>query len=172
MANGEIVLPAGAQLLAICVHGGLRLPDFLNFRTGQINGPLQSWSRTGLSYYTGEFEYTKRFDLSEAYLDYQLVLDLGIVGTTAEVWLNGAYIGERVWQPFTFDITDTARSGANELKIIVTNTAANERAGGHPERQLWGVVVRGPELLDHIEENGLLGPVCIIPWIEIDLLCT
>lgn len=171
-STGWTSLPAGAHLLAVCLSTGLELPDFLLFRTGTIEGPLQSWSLTGLSYYKGEFTYRKQFVLTDADLAYSLMLDLGTVGTTAEVWLNGVRIGERVWQPFTFDITAAARPGTNDLRVQVANTASNERARGHADRQMWGVVVRGPELLASLEENGLLGPVVIVPMTRTEIRCT
>jgi hypothetical protein len=169
---GRIALPADARLLALCLRDGAELPDFVTFDTGSIEGPLQSWTHTGLSFYKGEFAYSRQFELTQNDLAYRLMLDLGAVGTTAEVWLNGVRIGERVWRPFTFDISAAARQGTNELRILVANTSANERAGGHTEKQMWGVAVRGPGLLDALEENGLLGPVRVIPWAHVNISCS
>jgi len=114
----------------------------------------------------------KQFVLTDEDLAYRLMLDLGTVGTTAEVWLNDVRIGERVWQPFTFDITAAARPGTNDLRVQVANTASNERARGHTDRQMWGVMVRGPELLASFEEIGLLGPVDVVPWTRAEILCS
>lgn len=172
-AAGQVAaLPKGASLLTIRLGWAAELPDRLLFLTGTTETPLQSWTHTGLTYYSGEFIYEKTFVLPASYLNYCLMLDLGVVGNTAEVWVNGRRIGERVWQPFRFDLTDALRAGENELRVLVANTAANERAGGHSEYQLWGVPVRGPEILDNIEENGLLGPVSITPWVDVKIPMT
>jgi hypothetical protein len=162
-------LPGGASMLAIRLGGDAELPNCLVFRTGTVETLLQSWTHTGLTYYSGEFVYEKTFELPASYLGCRLLLGLGTVGNTAEVWVNGQKIGERVWQPFRFDVTQAVREGTNQLRILVANTAANERAGGHTEYQLWGVPVRGPELLDNIEENGLLGPVTVTPFMDVEI---
>lgn len=47
------------------------------------------------------------------------------VGVAAEIWLNGARCGTIWAPPFRVDITDAARPGANVLRIVVQNTAAN-----------------------------------------------
>lgn len=56
------------------------------------------------------------------------VLDLGDVGETAEVILNGEYIGCRVNAPYKFDISDAYKDRENSLEIIVRANA------GHKER--------------------------------------
>ncbi len=168
-AGTRVALLQGAHLLALRLAGDKQLPDALRFDTGTSTGPLRSWSHTGLSYYTGEFAYEKSFDLPAAYLGHTLRLDLGEVGTTAEVWVNGQRIGERVWQPFAFDISGAVHEGRNELKVLVANTASQERAGGHSDLQMWGVRVRGPELLDAVRENGLLGPVRLQPYASVEI---
>ena len=49
-------------------------------------------------------------------------LDLGRVRGTAEVHLNGKRVGERIWSPYTFDLTDHLRSRENALHVSVYNT--------------------------------------------------
>jgi hypothetical protein len=53
----------------------------------------------------------------------------------------------------------------------VTNTHANRRAQRFPKREMWDVLTAGPELLDAIDENGLIGPVRIVPWTEVEIQC-
>jgi hypothetical protein len=170
--DGAVDLPPNAKTLALRIDDGDHLPDFVHIRTGSFDAPLGSLTHTGLSYYVGQIVYDKQFTLPPAYLGCTLILDLGTVGTTAEVWLNGTRIGERVWQPFAFNITPYVREGTNDLRVIVANTASNDRARGDTERQMWGVLVRGAELLDALEENGLLGPVRVLPWVEVALPIT
>jgi alpha-L-rhamnosidase len=52
----------------------------------------------------------------------------GPVGEIAEVAVNGVECGVAWHAPYRIDITDAARSGRNEIKITVRNTAANALA--------------------------------------------
>ena len=54
------------------------------------------------------------------------VLDLGVVGQTAHVWLNGVDLGLRVCPPNHFDLKGIAKVGQNDLRIEVANTLANK----------------------------------------------
>jgi hypothetical protein len=53
------------------------------------------------------------------------VLDLGYVGQTAHVWLNGLDLGLRVCPPYRFALKG-AHEGKNDLRIEVANTLANK----------------------------------------------
>ncbi|MGZ0153674.1 glycosyl hydrolase [Kribbella sp. WER1] len=47
------------------------------------------------------------------------------VGVAADVYLNDVHCGTLWAPPFQVDLTDAARPGANDLRIVVHNTAAN-----------------------------------------------
>ena len=66
---------------------------------------LQSWTEFGFPHYSGSGVYSKTFDLPSDCTFDQLILELGDVRDTAEVWLNGTLIGIRAWRPYRFDIT-------------------------------------------------------------------
>lgn len=53
------------------------------------------------------------------------LLDLGDVRESARVWLNDEYVGCAWAVPFTLDLGDKVREGANTLRIEVTNLPAN-----------------------------------------------
>ncbi len=172
--DAPLPLPQGGvheRLLALRLDGHHELHDMPVFELGPWQGLLGSLTYTALSYYVGALIYEHVFDLPIAYLDARLELDLGLVGTTAEVWVNGRLVGTRVWDPFRLDIRDACRPGRNALRIVVANTAANERARGEHAEALWGVTVRGPRLLDHLDQNGLMGPVRIQPYHVVTLTC-
>ncbi len=95
---------------------------------------LISWTQDsdeGVKYFSGVATYRKTLDLAPDQLEAgkRLVLDLGRVRFVAEVYLNGRSLGI-VWKPpFTVDITDAAKAGANELVIEVANTWSNRLVG-------------------------------------------
>lgn len=93
----------------------------------------------GFMKYEGKFNYHK--DEPTRYL-----LDLGRVGETAEVYLNGEYVGERIAPPYRFDVSDMLRDGENELRVIITNNLAYE------QRDLCSKYLV-------LEPSGLLGPI-------------
>lgn len=74
------------------------------------------------------------------------VLDLGAVGETAKVTLNGVDLGAKIISPYSFDISSAVKKGENALKIEVTNTNV------FALRDMFSQYLR-------IEPSGLLGPV-------------
>src|SRR5262249_47012037 len=83
---------------------------------------LGDWEEQGLDAYSGGIRYQNRFilDVTPA----QVMLDLGKVRGTAEVWVNGQKAGARVWSPYRFDISGLCRAGENTVEILVLNTLA------------------------------------------------
>ena len=94
----------------------------------------------GFMKYEGSFEYDDA-DESARYL-----LDLGYVGETAEVYLNGTYVGEKLAPPYRFDVSSTLKRGKNDLRVIVTNHL------GYEQRDLCSKYLV-------MEPSGLLGPI-------------
>jgi hypothetical protein len=76
--------------------------------------------------YSGDVEYSTTFDCPVSKIKTAGFLDLGKVNYACEVFLNGKNLGRKIWAPFVFPIHDAIRAGKNELRIIVTNTMANQ----------------------------------------------
>jgi len=150
-----LALPAPAEgqdnVLALRVPAHQTLRDVVRFQLGSAKAEPGSWSKLGLPYYSGGAYYDREFDLPSQYFGLKLTLDCGLVGSAAEVWVNGKSAGARVWQPYEFDITSLVKAGRNRIRILVTNTLANERA-----------VENHAALLPKIDMNGLMGPVRIV----------
>lgn len=70
-----------------------------------------------------------------------MVLDLGRVCHTAEVWVNGKPVGARLWGPYVYDVGKALRPGANEIRVRVANLINNS--------------------YDDLQESGLFGPVTV-----------
>ena len=54
-------------------------------------------------------------------------IDLGQVGETAEVWLNGHFAGVCLTPPYRFECAGCLKTGENQLKVVVTNTLGYEQ---------------------------------------------
>jgi hypothetical protein len=133
---------------------------------------LKSWTDiltarffSGRGVYEAEFPFAVR--LAD---DVGVMLDLGSVRETAEVWLNDAPAGVAWMRPFRFDVTRQVRVGSNRLRVAVTNLLINrvlgmgpidysavyERYGRRfPPGEEWAKV-RDPL------PSGLLGPVWLV----------
>jgi len=93
----------------------------------------------------------------------------------AVVYVNGKRAGS-VWHPpYRIDIAPLLHGGANELKVVVANTAINSLAGRAPKDYtlLWAKYGKrfAPQDMDHLEPlpSGILGPLRIIPGMATSL---
>ena len=71
--------------------------------------------------FSGKIRYSCSFEAPDGVCG----IDLGAVGQTARLWLNGVYLGMRVCNPYRYDLSSALHSGKNELVIEVANTLAN-----------------------------------------------
>jgi beta-galactosidase/beta-glucuronidase len=105
--------------------------------------------------------YEKTVDVPASLLAERVLLDCGVVGVCAEVWVNGKPVGKRPWGPFVFDVTEQLHSGKNQLKVRVANTEGNARAVG-----TWRYH------LDNIDVDGWHGPARLAPFVEREITCS
>ena len=126
----------------------------------RLNGPYEPWRVTdrlfnltgpeGDSRFSGTAKYETLCTFPKAQ---KCVLDLGAVGESAEVRLNGKFVGATPMPPYEFDITDFIKDGENKLEILVANHLAYQR------RDLFSHFIL-------FEPSGLLGPVVIKTYRE------
>lgn len=95
--------------------------------------------------FSGNIKYEGAFEIADSG-EYQL--DLGYVGETADLYVNGIHIGHRVFPPYRFDITDAVCLGSNSFEIIVSNHNGYERRDKFSKYLLF-------------EPSGLLGPMVL-----------
>jgi hypothetical protein len=153
-------------------------------RIEKVLDRLISWTESEDSrHVSGSGVYELNFDLPSGYLrgDQELVLDLGVVGNTAEVFLNGRPAGVCWMQPYRFEVTALIHAGTNSMRIVVANTLQNHVSGLQelpevpPELQArYGRAVieaypngaatfKNRDLkFSPLPRSGLLGPVRII----------
>lgn len=117
------------------------------------SGPIELgyWSEQGLASYSGGVRYRSRFALDEKPAG-SIVLDLGQVRGTAEVWVNGVSVGARIWSPYRYDITAAAQAGENVVEVLVLNTLAPYLAAHSPTHYTFPIQM----------QSGLVGPVQVV----------
>ena len=153
--NIQASLHGERNTLVIIARKDDRLISPVQFVTGDMPFKLKPWTQTGLANFSGTAIYTKTFSLPENYRGKRVMLDLGRVSSVADVYVNGAHAGALVWMPYQLDISKLLKSGENKVKILVTNTEANQRAVGTWHR-----------ILPAIDIDGMEGPVQLIPYID------
>jgi len=122
---------------------------------------LIALEKDAVKHYSGTTTYTKTFDVNEIGT---IVLDLGVVGNIAEVWLNGKKVGVKWAPPFEFDISNYVVKGKNTLKVKVTNTWRNQLIydNSRPKDQKKTWTTNPPKKNDtELEDAGLIGPVIL-----------
>lgn len=78
----------------------------------------------GLRAYSGSAWYRKTVSLTSSE-GKRIILDLGRVVSTAEVYVNGEKAGLKMHSPWQFDISPYVKSGDNRIEVLVHNTAGN-----------------------------------------------
>jgi hypothetical protein len=147
--------------------GGPELPATASLAT------LESWTKISpqAEAFSGSATYTLQFDSPKNAAD-NWNLNLGDVRESAKVWLNGTYIGTAWSVPYKLNI-GKLKSGKNELKIQVTNLAANRVRDMELKGIEWKIfyeinmVDKDYKKFDATKwsptPSGLLGPVTITP---------
>lgn len=123
------------------------MPDYSEFKlykTGSlltnITGPDE------LPEFSGIIRYATRFTVKRGGI---YMLDLGTVGETARVIINGNMAGVRICRPYLFDISDGITDGENILEVEVANTLAYS--------------IKDPlSRFTALPPSGLIGPVRLI----------
>lgn len=159
----------------VCLEGH----DFDTLRTNLT--ALISWTDDPrMRHFSGTGRYECEFELPpERMADgFRMVLDLGRVGTIAEVLLNGQPAGVAWMAPHRVDITKAVRKGKNKLVVLVTNTLINHVAGlkeppevplelqprlgkSNPAVYANGRLARNEMSETYLPLSGLVGPVRI-----------
>lgn len=101
-----------------------------------------------LPHFAGSVLYQTEFENSSEFT----VLDLGQVGETAEVWVNGTYCGLRVNAPYKFHIGNACAEGKNTLEIRVISSLAHENRSSNMTNYL------------PVPPTGVLGDVAVCKY--------
>lgn len=132
-------------------YAGAAIPEPVKFGCEPTRMPLGDWCDYALESYSGGAVYSKTFALDASRLRGKVILDLGMVNTTAEVKINGKIVGVGLGRPYRFDVTEHVKMGLNRLAVKVFNTLANHYSVGLPS----SFVYEGQTL------SGLIGPVTL-----------
>jgi hypothetical protein len=122
--------------------------------------PLFDWkTNEKLKFSSAEGIYNSNFQWQPTNSSQRYFLDLGSVCYTAEVFINGKYVGNRIFAPYLFDVTSYLQSGINQIEVRVTTGQLNGFIGNAKNGDKRYVQFKGKE--NEIMSAGLIGPVVI-----------
>jgi hypothetical protein len=85
---------------------------------------LEDWRKwEGLSEFAGTLRYRTEIDIPTIGKGNAIGLDLGRIGETVELKVNGHGAGMRIAPPYLWNISDFVKAGRNVIEADVTNTA-------------------------------------------------
>lgn len=79
----------------------------------------------GYCFYRGTVVYEGSFDYQDRGEDVTLLALESMGGVIARVFVNGEEAGKIKWRPMELDISNLVRSGANDLRIEISNSCRN-----------------------------------------------
>ena len=154
---------------------------------------LIDWSKSvndEIKYYSGSAIYTKVFNIDADKLSKanEAILDLGNVNISAELTVNGNYVGIKWMKPYKFDIYKYLKEGENTIELNITNEWTNRLIGDQRFPDTSGHSLKSKRMPDWYINNepmpetqrltfdigefynsedsllpaGLRGPVCLI----------
>lgn len=139
-------------------YDGGAFPEPIRLRCEAGLTSLGDWNALGaLENYSGGARYSKRFLWSgETGEKGRITLDLGAVGVSCRVFLNGELVGDLPTPPWTFDFSERLLRGENLLEIEVYSALSN-------------FYKNIPSRYKDVVPSGLIGPVRIIfePRVEL-----
>lgn len=106
----------------ICSENGF---DVIKHSDNSTAVSLGDWSYLIGNAYSGSGVYETTFTLPEEKIGKEGEIDLGDVHYTAEVYINGHFLGAVFMSPYRIKIPVGVLNKENKLKIVVTNTSAN-----------------------------------------------
>jgi hypothetical protein len=132
-------------------YGGAAFPEpiRLNCTKGLIRlGDLKD--NESLMTYSGGMWYRKSIALSaEQVSSPEIILDLGELVSTAEVFVNGKSVGKRLTAPWHFNVSGKLNSGINQIDVLIYNTLGN-------------YYLTTPSSYVGETKSGLMGPVRLL----------
>ena len=131
-------------------YSGAAIPEAIRFdcAKGEIQlGDLDQ--NESLRPYSGGMWYRKTLNITaQQAAKNDIILNLGDLVSTTEVYLNSELIGQKVCSPWTFNLAGKLKTGENKLEILVYNTLGNH-------------YLTTPSKYVGRTKSGLIGPVTI-----------
>ena len=77
--------------------------------------------KNGETEFSGEMRYKTKLNINDTA---HVELEFENVGVTAQLFVNGKDMGQRICRPYRWDITEAVKAGENDVEVFVCNTLA------------------------------------------------
>ena len=112
------------------------------------------WEQAGYPWFSGDGVFKTTFTVQEGFEKVVLTVPTRDI---ASVWVNGTFVGKRLWLAEEVDITSAVKPGENALEVRVTSTRANMY--GCPTAERFGSGPIYAAYAGERTENGILAPM-------------
>ena len=129
-------------------RGAAAFQRAITYKCGIGRIALGDWRDQGFAEWSGGLAYETVIHRPEVESP-AVVLDLGKVRGTAELFVNGMSVGTRFIWPYRFDLTAHLIAGSNHLRIEVFNTLA----------PLFGAISATDMIHEGQQSSGIYGPI-------------
>jgi hypothetical protein len=152
MPDNELEEKEGVYDTVVYLNGPWRVStaeskEYPTFTENKDINSIGNLNKPGsLPRFSGTIRYETEFETDE---NGDSMLDLGDVGETAQVFVNGSECGIRISPPYRFDVSDKIVCGINHLTVDVTNTLVYKM---HDRLSSFQAIA----------PSGLIGPVSIM----------
>lgn len=130
---GPSTATAAKQMADISINWLVRFDTNFGGPAEPVSFPkLALWNdheNPAIKYYSGQANYTNRFNLSNVSKDKPVYLSIDSVFNIATVIINGTDCGTIWTPPYQLDISKAVKLGDNTIEIKVSNTWANRLIG-------------------------------------------
>lgn len=118
--------------------------EYSSLEWDQLEVPGNWDTENRYSTFVGTGFYRKEFSIPTEWNSGPVRLCFGAVYQTAEVWLNGAYLGKHIggYTPFEFEVSDLINRGGNNVLALSANNEYGRGAWWH-----WGGISREVKLI-------------------------
>ena len=125
-------------------------PNYQSEQWDQLLVPGNWDTENAYAHFSGTGYYRRQFAVPVHWKGSRLRLYFGAVYQTAEVWVNGQYLGKHVggYTPFEFEITGIVHPGQNNTIALSANNEYGYGAWWH-----WGGISREVKLVRHNDQR-------------------
>lgn len=130
--------------------GGAAILEPITFECGKGEIQLGDLEKdASLQTYSGGMWYRKTITITkEQNVAKNITLDLGAVVASANLFVNGKLVGQKVSSPWTFELSSKLKEGTNRIEVLVYNTLGNH-------------YLNTPSQYVGRTNSGLIGPVTL-----------
>ncbi len=125
---------------------------------------LSIFTNDSIKYFSGTAIYNNKFRLNKLPDNKKVYLRFSSVNMMAKISINGQYVGGVWTAPYRLDISNSVKSGDNDIKVAVVNTWTNRLIGdlNLPESQRQTYSNVNPyNAHSHLQRSGITGQVVI-----------